>query len=278
MGMENYSVLMSVYGKEKAAYLRDSVESMLAQTAPPDDFVLVCDGALTRDLDNVIAQFTECWPGLFQVIRLPCNQGLGKALNVGLQACKHDLVARMDSDDLSVPERCALQLQLFTQRPDLAIVSGTVAEFESDPAHTVSVKTMPRQQDAILQYAKLRNPFNHPAVMYRKSAVLCAGGYQDAPLHEDYDLWVRMLIRGAQGYNLPQVLCYMRVDNGLYARRGGLQYLKHISSFHKKLYQIGFCNRQEYVASVFVYTVSCLIPAQVRRQLYQKVLRKERGA
>lgn len=272
--MEPYSVLMSVYDKENADYLKKSLESMLKQTFPPGDFVLICDGPLTPELDAVIDAFFKKYPGLFQVIHLPENQGLGKALNVGLSVCKYDLVARMDSDDISDTERCRRQVQAFEESPELTVVSGTVVEFEGSPEFPVAVKRLPEQHDEILRYAKLRNPFNHPAVMYRKSVVLRVGGYQDAPLHEDYDLWVRILMQGSQTRNLPWVLCYMRVDNGMYKRRGGIKYLKIISKFHRKLYQEKFCTWGQYMASVAVYTASCLVPTWIRCCFYQKILRK----
>lgn len=269
-----YSVLMSVYGKEKPEHLRQSVESMLAQTAPPGDFVLVCDGPLTPELDDVVERFVQAHPELFQIVRLPENRGLGQALNAGLAVCRYDLVARMDSDDISVPDRCARQLLAFSDRPDLAVVGGEAAEFEQDPTHPVSVRRPPRQPGEILRYAGLRNPMNHPTVMYRKSAVLDSGGYRDAPLHEDYDLWVRMLRRGEQMCNLPRILCYMRVDGGMYARRGGLRYWRVISEFHWELCRTRFCTRSQCAVSIAAYTVSCLVPACVRRRLYQRVLRK----
>ena len=131
-----------------------------------------------------------------------------------------------------------------------------------------------REPGEILRYAGLRNPMNHPTVMYRKSAVLDSGGYRDAPLHEDYDLWVRMLRRGEQMCNLPRILCYMRVDGGMYARRGGLRYWRVISRFHWELCRTRFCTRSQCAVSIAAYTVSCLVPACVRRRLYQRVLRK----
>ena len=131
--MEHYSILMSVYYKEKPEYLSESIQSMLHQTVPPDDYVLVCDGPLTPGLDQVIDHFVHQEKGLFQVIRLEKNQGLGNALNAGMKYCKNDLVARMDSDDISLPERCELQLKKFEESPELDIVSGTVLDlFRAD--------------------------------------------------------------------------------------------------------------------------------------------------
>ena len=275
--MEAYSVLMSVYCREQPAYLQSSLESMFSQTDLTDDFVLVCDGSLTPELDAVIEAFTEQYPNLLHVVRLPQNQGLGAALNAGLAECRNDLVVRMDSDDISAAIRCERQVAVMTANPKLCIVGSAVAEFEQDVSHIVSVKKMPETQAEIERYAKTRNPFNHPSVMYRKSAVLQAGGYQNAPLHEDYDLWVRMLMQHREMQNLPEVLCYMRVDAGLYARRGGWRYWKIIAQFRRKLYRMGFCSLRQYWFTLAVYAVNCLIPVSLRRLLYRKLLRSSRS-
>ena len=193
---ENYSVLMSVYGREQADFFRLSTQSILAQTMPTNDFVLVCDGPLTEPLDKVIAELQETHSDILHIIRLENNQGLAKALNRGLQACKNELIARMDSDDVAVPNRCELQLRKFRENPELAIVGGEIDEFEKNPDNVISHKKMPHTHEEILRYAKTRNPFNHPTVMYRRSVILAAGSYPDHILHEDYALWSQLLLSG----------------------------------------------------------------------------------
>ena len=271
--MERYSVLMSVYAKEHPEYLLQSAQSMLMQTSPPDEFILVCDGPLTDELDAVVASLSERCGEMLRVVRMEKNLGLGGALNVGLSACKNELIARMDSDDISVGNRCALQLAEFAQEPELAIVGGAVTEFEGDPSCFFSLRKPPERQKDIIKYARLRNPFNHPSVMYRKSAVLQAGGYREALLHEDYDLWVRMLKQGAQVRNLPQTLVYMRIDSGLYDRRGGASYINAMTQFHRRLYKEHFCSYGEYVISAAAYRLSSFIPASARKCLYRGLLR-----
>lgn len=226
MQFENYSVLMSVYHAEKPEYLRQSMESIFAQTVPTNDFVLMCDGTLNPELDLVIEEAQAAHPDVLRVIRLAENRGLGHALNVGLTKCRNELIARMDSDDVALPHRCELQLQKFAREPELAIVGGAIDEFEHTPDNVVSHKQMPESYESLRRYARVRNPFNHPTVMYRKSVILALGSYPDNILHEDYALWANLLLSGAKGCNLPQTLCCMRVDGGLYDRRGGLAYLK----------------------------------------------------
>lgn len=272
--MTNYSVLMSVYQKERPDFLLQSMESIFSQTVPTDDFVLVCDGPLTAELDAVIDQFLISHGNTLHVLRLKTNQGLHHALNAGLHACRHELIARMDSDDIALPYRCELQLQKFEENPSLAIVGGAVDEFEGSISNTVAHKSMPESLEEISRYARRRNPFNHPTVMYRKSAVLAAGMYPDFPLHEDYALWVNLLRGGAKGCNLPDTLCHMRVSSGLYDRRGGWQYFKKAVAFRFYLYRIGFCRLWDFLLAVSALAAICLAPSRVRKAAYQTILRR----
>ncbi len=169
---ENYSVLMSVYYKEKPEYLRQAMDSMIHQTVPTDDFVLVCDGPLTADLDAVIAEKQQELGTILNVVRLEKNGGLGNALNEGIKHCRHELIARMDSDDISYPDRCEKQMKLFEKHPEYDVISGTVVEFNEKQKKSKIQKKVPENQREILNYSKRRNPVNHPCVMYKKDAVI----------------------------------------------------------------------------------------------------------
>ena len=273
--MENYSVLMSVYRGEKADFFRLSADSVFAQTVPTNDFVLMCDGPLTEELDQVIEELLQAHGDVLHVIRLEENRGLGEALNIGIEACKNEFIARMDSDDFALPNRCQLQLATFREHPELSIVGGAIEEFEGDPANIVAHKAMPQTHDQILRYARTRNPFNHPTVMYRRSAVLKAGCYPNRMLHEDYALWANMLLGGAKACNLPDTLCYMRVDSGLYDRRGGWDYLKMAVRLRWHLYRTGLYTFWSFLYVVLGLSVVCLIPVSARRAIYRLFLRQD---
>ena len=186
-GSDNYqySVLMSVYHKENAEYLRTAMDSIWNQTIRTDDFVLVCDGPLNDELDAVIEKMEKEHPDTLHVVRLEKNGGLGNALNEGIKHCKHELVARMDSDDISRPDRCERQLKVFQEHPDISVVSGIVEEFTTSTSEIEARRVPPETHEEIITFAKKRNPFNHPCVMYKRSAVEAAGGYQDFYLLED---------------------------------------------------------------------------------------------
>ena len=169
---------MSVYDKEKSEYLKQAIESIQAQTVSTDDFVLVCDGPLNAALDAVIAEKQKEMGETLNVIRLTKNSGLGNALNEGIKHCKNELVARMDSDDIAFPERCEKQIAMFNARSELSICSAAIEEFTNDPNKVDSRRVPPETNEEIVDFAKTRNPFNHPCVMYKKSAVEAAGSYQ----------------------------------------------------------------------------------------------------
>lgn len=274
--MENriteYSVLMSVYYKEKSDFLRQSMMSIWRQTVPTNDFVLVCDGKLTAELDGVIDEMQNKFGGVLNVVRLPQNVGLGKALNEGIKLCKNDLIARMDSDDISYPDRCEKELEVF-QKYNVDIVSGTVEEFTYIPDDACSKRILPERHDEIVLFARKRNPFNHPCVMYRKKAVQNAGGYRDFYLLEDYYLWIRMLMNGSIGYNLQEPVLWMRAGNGMYKRRSGLKYAKSQIKLLKFMKEKKFITDRQYIKSAVIRFGASVAPNFLRKFMYEKVLR-----
>jgi cellulose synthase/poly-beta-1,6-N-acetylglucosamine synthase-like glycosyltransferase len=259
---------MSVYAREKAVFLRESMDSMWSQTIPPSDFVLVCDGPLTNELEVVINQQREVHDNL-RLIRLAKNCGLHSALNEGLKHCLCDLVARMDSDDISYSDRCEKQLKLFALYPDLGIVSGTVEEFSGSTTNITGIRTVPSKHSDIIEFSKRRNPFNHPCVMYRKNNVLAAGGYRSIYLLEDYDLWVRMLNSGVTGANIKDPLLYMRAGFQLYKRRSGGTYLCAQIAFFWNMLMCRYTSFPSFAATVSVRLIATAIPNSWRILLFK---------
>ena len=275
MTHEPYSVLMSVYYKEKPQFLRQSVLSIAHQSVPTDDFVLVCDGPLTPELDQVLAEMQALLGDILHIVRLPVNGGLGRALNEGLQHCRHGLIARMDSDDISRPDRCERELAVFA-RMDVDIVSGAVEEFTTDPRQVDVLRVPPEHHSDILEFAKRRNPFYHPCVMYRKASVLAVGGYQEFYLLEDYHLWLRMLLQGARGYNLPQPLLWMRAGSDMYRRRAGWKYAASQRRLFRFMHAAGMISAGECFCSGALRTLSSLAPNWLRERMFKLFLRKTR--
>lgn len=269
-----YSVLMSVYHKEKPEYLKQAIESIQAQTYPTDDFVLVCDGPLNSELDAVITTKQQEMNGVLKVYRLDKNEGLGNALNAGINHCKNELVARMDSDDVAYPDRCEKQIDVFNTHPEVSICSGIVEEFTTDPEVVDARRALPETNAKIMEFAKKRNPFNHPCVMYKKSAVEAAGSYKDFYLLEDYYLWLRMLMAGYQGYNIQEPLLHMRAGSDMYMRRAGWKYAKTQAKLFKFMKDSGFIGNGQYIKSCVIRSGSALPPNWLRKFMFEKVLRK----
>jgi glycosyltransferase involved in cell wall biosynthesis len=265
---DKYSVLMSVYAGEQPEYLKQSIESIFSQTVPADDFVIVCDGELTAGLEEVLSSFE----GKVSLVRLQENKGLGNALTAGLAKCRNELVARMDSDDIAYPDRMEKQLNMFAEDPSLALVSGTVTEFKDDITNIVGKREVPLSDDEIRSFSHKRNPMNHPAVMFKKSAVEEAGGYsEEYPYFEDYYLWARMLMKGAKARNTSDPLVYMRVDDNTFVRRGGRKYASDMLRFHKYLRAQKWATMTDYITGALPHALICVLPNNLRKAVYKKL-------
>lgn len=269
----DYSVLMSVYYKEKPEYLRAAIDSILNQTVPTNDFVLVCDGPIGDSLEDVIDECQRTAPGLFNIYRLPYNMGLAKALNNGILQCKNDVIARMDSDDIATPDRMEKQLKCMEEK-EVDIVGSNVIEFVDEITNTGGIRKVPKTQEEILSFVQRRTPFNHPTVVYKKKAVEEAGLYDDFRYFEDYHLWAVMLKRGTKGYNIQENLVYMRAGDAMYKRRGGLGYMGCIFRFQNSLRKMGYIGMGKFLFNGLSRSLVSLCPTGLRKFLYKKVLRK----
>lgn len=221
-----FSLLLSVYYKEQPEYLTQALYSIWdAQTIHPTEIVLVKDGSLTCALDAVIAEWQLKLGGIFKVVALEENVGLGKALNEGLAYCSYEWVFRMDTDDIAVPNRFEKQLNYIKKYPEVAVLGGQIAEFIGNIDNITAYRMVPETSTEISQYAKLRSPFNHPTVAMKKSVIQAVGLYQHHLFMEDYNLWLRVISQQYSVANLSDTLLYMRSD-GLHGRRRGLKYIK----------------------------------------------------
>lgn len=268
-----FSVLLSLYLKEQPSFLKQCLDSILTQTILPNEIVLVKDGPLTSELDAVVSDYVRrC--SVLKVVALPQNVGLGRALNEGLKHCSYELVARMDTDDVAKPYRFQRQLEVFERQPEIDICSAWIDEFEGACSHVVSTRRLPETHEEIAAYAKSRSPINHPVVMFKKSAVLAAGGYQHFPLFEDYYLWVRMLMNGARFYNIQESLLFFRFSPAMFKRRGGWKYAMDERRFQSLLRQKGFISWGGYVKNVGIRLTTRLMPNGLRAWMYKRLLRK----
>lgn len=255
--MENYSVLMTVYKKDNPNYVKQGIDSMLEQTILTNDFVLVCDGPLTPELDELIERYVVENGSIFNVIRMEKNVGLGAALRYGLPLCKNRLVARMDDDDVAYPDRCEKELKFYEGHQDVSILGSYVTEFESSIDNVMREKEVPTDLSSIISFSKRRNPFNHSTVMIDKDKILAVGNYSEMRTNQDVELWVRALNSGLIGANLPESLVYFRFDNDTYMRRKDLKNVKLMVQVWKEFYKKGYCGLGDFLmVSIMQYGVA----------------------
>ncbi|HEY0773166.1 MAG TPA: glycosyltransferase, partial [Nocardioidaceae bacterium] len=266
-----FSLLLSTYGGDDPGFLRAAfVSTVQEQTRPPDEVVLVQDGPVPDALAAEISHLVTTSPVPVRHVVMEDNVGLGPALDRGLEACAHEIVARMDADDISRSDRFEMQLPLVEAGAD--IVGSGLYEMGSSVDDVVGRRTPPTDPEEIRKVIRFRDPFNHPTVVYRKSAVLGAGGYTDMALMEDYLLFTRMVEAGARPANIAEPLVYYRVGAGAYARRGGVELLRSELALQRRFRDLGITSRGEYLRNVAVRGGYRLVPESVRKVAYRSLL------
>lgn len=266
-----FSVLLPVFKKEDPKHFNLALESLKNQSLPPAEVVIVKDGPLTKELENVISHYSDLLP--LNVLALEKNLGLGEALNFGLLHCSYEYVARMDSDDICVSERFEKQANAFLANPKLDMIGSYLNEFVHKVGDLKVIRRVPLKHQDIYNYTFYRCPFNHPTVMFKKSAVLKAGSYKKMPFFEDYYLWIRMALAGCTFQNSEEVLLNYRIGNNMISRRHGLKYAKHEQAFFKSCYKQGLINFPQLLRFMARYPIR-LMPMSMLEKFYTVVLRK----
>lgn len=265
--LPKFSVLMSIYRGDKPDYFKAAMDSVLNQTVKPDEIVLVKDGPVGRELDDIINDYQRQSAGLLKIVSLEKNKGLGAALAEGIKNCTFDTIARMDADDISGPERFEKQLKFLKNNPDIDVVSCFAATFEGSPEKLLFVRRGPLLHEQIVKKFGFRFCMNHPAAMLRRNAVLKAGNYPDMPRLQDYHLWARMILNGAKMANIGQVLYYHRWERQLLKRRSGFKRAALQIKLQKEFLKIGFINRWQFLRNVLVRTTATLLPLGLIKRL-----------
>lgn len=267
-----FSVLLSVYNKENPKFLSSALDSIWSyQILKPNEIVIVKDGLLTEELDEVIELFSKSAP--VKCVQLNKNCGLGIALAKGLEACSNELVARMDSDDISQPDRFEKQINFLSNHPECDIIGSNIVEFSQSENEIVSYRKLPEHSNDISSFSKRRNPMNHMTVVFRKSAVLKAGNYIPFHGYEDYFLWVRMLLNGSSFYNIQENLILARIGNNMLARRQGKIFFVQELKLQKEFYHIGHIKTKDYILNLCLRATPRLFPVWGLKYVY-KFLRK----
>jgi glycosyltransferase involved in cell wall biosynthesis len=274
MKFKNYSVLMAVYKNDNCEFLKTAIESIFNQTIKTNDFIIVVDGPIPNSINEYLNAIQKDY-NYINLIHLKKNSGLGIALSIGVTQCKNNLIMRMDSDDVSLPNRAEYLLRLFVDNPQYSVVGSFVKEFNEKTTYS-RIKINPISQKEIFNYSKFRNPMNHPSVMFKREAILRSGNYIEYKLNEDYFLWIRMLLNGELFYNTSKPLLNMRINNLTYFRRGGLNYFNEQNKIYLYMLKKKHINFFEFLGGVIVrFVFRVLIPSSIRGIIYSHLLRKK---
>lgn len=258
---------MSVYYKEKAEYLRTAMQSMFDQTVPTDDFVLVCDGKLTDDLNVVIDEMKSTYPDILNIVRLSQNSSLGNALNEGLKHCKNELVARMDSDDISLPNRCEKQLKVFENDNELAILGSSIKTFDKN--NNGIIRNAETDVNIIKKIIRRGNPFYHPTVIFKKSVVLSCGGYDPIlTRRQDYDLFSKIIHNGYKVGNINEVLLLYRSDDEWTRRNKNSETCRTKMLVQKRLLKRKDCSVIDYLIVLAETMAARILPSAAYKKIY----------
>ncbi|WP_409252142.1 glycosyltransferase [Bacillus sp. SCS-153A] len=268
-----FSVSMCVYKYDNSEHFKEALESVIDQTRIPDEIVLVVDGPVPNTTNEVIEKYENI--PFFKVIRLSENVGHGEARRIGLENCTNDLIALMDADDISVPDRFEKQIKCFESNQNVSIIGGNIKEFINSVENIVGIREVPQNDEEIKQYLKKRCPFNQMTVMFKGSEVKKAGGYKDWYHNEDYYLWIRMYQSGAVFMNLEEPLVLVRVGREMYSRRGGWKYFKSEAKLQRYMFNSGITTFVTFVKNVLIRLIlQVLMPNRLRGFIFKKFARK----
>jgi glycosyltransferase involved in cell wall biosynthesis len=269
--MVKFSVLVSVYYKESPSNLEECFRSLINQTLKAAEIILVKDGILTPELENVINLWHNNLPLI--VVGYEENRGIAYALNYGLEFVSCELVARVDTDDICLSDRFEKQISYFEKNKNIVLLSGYISEFNEQPNDIISIRKVPVGHLEIIKYLKKRNAFNHMAVMFRKSAIRVVGSYQEINGFEDYDLWIRLVQAGYKVDNLSEILVYARIGNDMISRRTGFQYVKKEFYFLYKQRKRHFISNYEFISLILFRLPVRFIPKKMLQYIYYKIFR-----
>lgn len=278
-----FSVIMSIYKNDRPEDLRVALDSLMNQTRRPDEIVIVGDGPVTKELEEerfafakLVHSASACAP---RIVYLPQekNRGLGEALAIAAEAATCPYLARMDADDICMPDRFEKQMRCFEEDPTLSVVGGMITEFEGQPENIVTERRLPLTDKEIKRFMKSRCGVNHVTVIFKKEDLMRAGNYRSDYRQEDYYLWARMMKAGCRFRNIPDVVVNVRSGKGQFARRSGWQYYLDHCAIFRYMRREGLISWADFLYVCTVRgIVQLLMPNWLRTWVYQHVLRASR--
>lgn len=271
-----FSVLMSIYDKEKPKYFEEALRSILYQEIVPTEILIVEDGKLTKELYDIIKKYKKKYKNII-TLKLEKNLGLGEALRRGVLSCKNEIIARMDTDDIAKPDRFKKQLEVLKNNSDIDMVGSLIEEFEeiNNERKIRGLRIVPEKHEEIVKVMKKINPFNHPTVVFKKSKVIGSGNYSEKYNKlEDYYLWFRMAKNNCKFYNIQESLLYFRISNETLKKRRGISLLKNTYKLYREFYSKNFINLYELVKNIIIWSLYRILPLKMVKYLKNLILRK----
>ncbi|MGK4016863.1 glycosyltransferase [Weissella paramesenteroides] len=271
---DEFTVLITTYINDNLGDLKTAIRSVLFNTLVPSEIIVMVDGSIRQETQDVLKRLEVTYPSVLKIIYQKKNYGRGYTLAQGVLNSRNDLIAKMDADDIALPERFEKQFILMKDNEKLSLVGSQIYEF-NDKQNFTAHRKVPLDNEEIVKFSKLRSPFNHPTVFFRKKDVLDAGNYSKLNVLEDYDLWMRMIAKKMQVKNIDEDLVYMRAPKNMYSRRGGLKYFITYKNFKKSLVDNKIISYSDYWKSIAAMLISALIPNFFRKKLYEMLLRNK---
>ncbi len=271
-----YSVLMSVYKNDDPEFLKAALLSIYEeQTKKPDEIVVVFDGPLNEGLYQVLDEFAKDKADVVRYYPQETNKGLGEALRIGSEYCTGDYIFRMDSDDISHPQRFEKQAAYVEAHPEIDVLGTDISEFDKSPDETdMRARICPAEHKDIVQMGKKRNPMNHVTVCMKSSALKACGGYESLLLLEDYYLWLKVIAAGGILANINESLVFVRVGNGFNTKRGSKVRIKGWKVLQNFMLKHKMIKRSEAMINMIYIRVFTYCPGWLRKFAYDKILRK----
>lgn len=269
---QKFSVLLNIYAKDHPAWIKQALDSVLTNTVRPPEIVIMVDGPTSKEIQTILDEASK--NKTVRIFSHNIAYGRAEALSFAIPKCSYDLIALHSADSISLPDRFEKQLAYFAAHLEMAVLGGQIQEIDGESLQPVAVRTVPQTDREIKTYLRMRSPFNHVTVMYKKAAVLAAGNYQPFHLMEDYYLWARMAAKGYQMGNLPDIVLNARVDSAMYGQCGGWKYFKSNYAMSKKLRELHLIPRTTHAFNACIrFCVQVLMPNNVRSYFYRKALR-----
>ena len=265
-----FSVSMCVYHGDHAVFFDEALESIYNQTCRPDEVVLTVDGPVPTEIEEVISKYQQAEN--MKVVRLEKNMGHGIARRTGLAACQNDLIAIADADDVNAPTRFEKEIEYFENNPKLTAISTDCYHFVDSIENPLYRESMPTSDEQIKKALKTRCPLTQASVMFKKSKVEEAGGYQDWYHAEDYYLWIRLFQCGGVFANIPECLLYVRSNPSYISRRGGYKYYRSLKRLFRYMYDNHIIGYPLYLYNIITrYVAQVIMPGKIRSVL-RKIL------